>query len=229
MRPESNGGVGGPGIDGASGVQTIPDRGAAYTCPTPWRETLAQTPYTSVPRGAPVIRSRNPGDDENRTFPLVSPTWVRAANKTAAMKKRDLIQAVALHAGVDNKTAGKVVEGTIDVILANVAKGEIVNISGFAKFAKIKRPARIARNPATGEQVKVKAKTVAKITALKGFKDIALGVAPAPKLNTTPPKPAAPAKKVAAKKAAPKKAAAKKAAPKKAAPKKAAKKATKRR
>ncbi|MEY4373676.1 MAG: hypothetical protein RL219_2445 [Actinomycetota bacterium] len=148
------------------------------------------------------------------------------------MKKRDLIQAVALHAGVDNKTAGKVVEGTIDVILANVAKGEIVNISGFAKFAKIKRPARIARNPATGEQVKVKAKTVAKITALKGFKDIALGVAPAPKLNTTPPKPAAPAKKAAAKKAAPKKAA-KKAAPKKAAkkaaPKKAAKKATKRR
>jgi len=144
------------------------------------------------------------------------------------MKKRDLIQAVALHTGVDNKTAGKVVEGTIDVILANVAKGEIVNISGFAKFAKIKRPARIARNPATGEQVKVKAKTVAKITALKGFKDIALGVAAAPKLNTTPAKPAAPAKKAAAKKAAPKKAAAKKTV-KKAAPKKAAKKATKRR
>lgn len=137
------------------------------------------------------------------------------------MKKRDLIQAVALHTGVDNKTAGKVVEGTIDVILANVAKGEIVNISGFAKFAKIKRPARIARNPATGEQVKVKAKTVAKITALKGFKDIALGKAPAPKINTK--RAAAPApKKAAAKKAAPKKAA------KKAAPKKAAKKGGKR-
>ncbi|MFM7410674.1 MAG: HU family DNA-binding protein, partial [Actinomycetota bacterium] len=67
------------------------------------------------------------------------------------MKKRDLIQAVAIHADVDNKTAARVVEGTIDVILANVAKGEIVNISGFAKFAKIKRPARIARNPATGD------------------------------------------------------------------------------
>ncbi|MSY12736.1 MAG: HU family DNA-binding protein, partial [Actinobacteria bacterium] len=49
------------------------------------------------------------------------------------MKKRDLIQAVALHTGVDNKTAGMVVVGTIDVILANVAKGEIVNITGFAK------------------------------------------------------------------------------------------------
>ena len=158
------------------------------------------------------------------------------------MKKRDLIQAVAIHADVDNKTAARVVEGTIDVILANVAKGEIVNISGFAKFAKIKRPARIARNPATGEQIKVKAKTVAKITALKGFKDIALGVAPAPKLNTKPiVAAAAPAKKAAAKKAAPaKKKATKKAAPakkkavakkvvKKAAPKKTVKKAAKKR
>ena len=141
------------------------------------------------------------------------------------MKKRELIQAVALHTDVDNKTAAKMVEGTIDVILATVAKGEIVNISGFAKFAKIKRPARMARNPATGETIKVKAKTVAKITALKGFKDIALGAAPAPKLNTKRSvAPAKPAAKPAVKKATAKKAVAKKAAPKKAAKKAAPKK-----
>ena len=119
------------------------------------------------------------------------------------MKKRELIQAVAIHTDVDNKTAAKLVEGTIDVILATVAKGDVVNISGFAKFAKIKRPARIGRNPATGEQIKIAAKTVAKVTALKGFKDIALGVASAPKIVTVR-KPAAPvkaAKKPAAKKA----------------------------
>ena len=145
------------------------------------------------------------------------------------MKKRELIQAVALHTGLDNKSAAKAVEGTIDVILANVAKGEIVNISGFAKFAKIKRPARQGRNPATGETIQIKAKTVAKITALKGFKDIALGVAPAPKLNTKPIVAAAPAKKAApAKSAKPAKKVAKKAAPKKAV-KKTAKKAAKRR
>jgi DNA-binding protein HU-beta len=136
------------------------------------------------------------------------------------MKKRELIHAVAIHTDVDNKTAAKLVEGTIDVILANVAKGEIVNISGFAKFAKIKRPARMARNPATGEPVKVKAKTVAKITALKGFKDIALGVSPAPKVVTVRKPAPAPAKKAAPKKAAKK-------ATKKAAPKKAAKKSVK--
>ena len=145
------------------------------------------------------------------------------------MKKRELIQAVALHTDVDNKTAAKLVEGTIDVILANVAKGEIVNISGFAKFAKIKRPARMARNPATGEQIKVKAKTVAKITALKGFKDIALGVSAAPKLNTVkkaaaPAKKTAPAKKAPAKKTAAKKVVKKAAPAKKKVVKKAAKK-----
>jgi len=129
------------------------------------------------------------------------------------MNKRELIQAVAAHTDVDNKTAAKLVDGTIDVILATVAKGEIVTISGFAKFAKIKRAPRNARNPATGEQIKVKAKTVAKITALKGFKDVALGAVAAPKLNkaTAAPAKKAPAKKAPAKKAPVKKVAAKKA------------------
>ncbi|MEY2966641.1 MAG: hypothetical protein RLY50_691 [Actinomycetota bacterium] len=139
------------------------------------------------------------------------------------MKKRELIQAVAIHTDTDNKTAGKIIEGTIDVILANVAKGEVVNISGFAKFAKIKRPARMGRNPATGETIKIAAKTVAKITALKGFKDIALGVAPAPKVQTVRKAAPAPAKKAAAKAPA-KKAPAKKAPAKKAPAKKGAKK-----
>ncbi len=57
----------------------------------------------------------------------------------------------------------------------------------------------MARNPATGEQVHVKAKTVAKITALKGFKDIALGVSKPPKIVTVR-KPVAPAKPAAKKK-----------------------------
>ena len=87
------------------------------------------------------------------------------------MKKRELIQAVAIHTDVDNKTAAKLVEGTIDVILATVAKGDVVNISGFAKFAKIKRPARIGRNPATGEQIKIKASKKVAFRAAKELKE----------------------------------------------------------
>ena len=63
----------------------------------------------------------------------------------------------------------------------DVASGEDVAISGFAKFRRIDRPARLARNPATGETVKVKAKRVARITPLKNFKDSVLsGKAPKP-------------------------------------------------
>ena len=117
------------------------------------------------------------------------------------MKKRDLANAVAAHVDIDSKTASRVIDGTIEVILATVAKGEDVTLSGFAKLSKVKRAARVGRNPQTGAPVKIKAKTVAKITALKGFKDVVLGAAPAPKLNKAAPaaaKKAAPAKKAAA-------------------------------
>ena len=67
-----------------------------------------------------------------------------------------------------------------DLITATVATGEDVAISGFAKFRRIDRPARMARNPATGEQVKVAAKRVARITPLKAFKDAVLSGKKAP-------------------------------------------------
>src|SRR4051812_24868902 len=112
------------------------------------------------------------------------------------MRKRELAQAVAAHTDVDPKVAATVIDGTLEVILATVAKGEDVALTGFAKFSKLKRPARMARNPATGEAVRVRTKTVAKITPLKGFKDVVLGVAAAPKL--TRPRPAAAKKTTAA-------------------------------
>ncbi len=94
-----------------------------------------------------------------------------------------------------------------DLITATVSTGEDVAISGFAKFRRIDRPARMARNPATGEQVKVAAKRVARITPLKAFKDAVLSRRKAPAKK-------APARKTAARKAPVKKAPAKKKATK---------------
>jgi DNA-binding protein HU-beta len=106
------------------------------------------------------------------------------------VNKRELVNAVAVHTDTDPKTAMKVVDGTVDVILATVAKGEVVSLAGFAKFERKSRPARVARNPQTGAAVKVPAKKVAKITALKGFKDVALGAAKPPKLGAVAAKQA---------------------------------------
>ena len=139
------------------------------------------------------------------------------------MNKRELVNAVAAHTGVDKKQVDVVLQGFTDVVSSVVSKGEPVAISGFAKFAKIERGARMGRNPATGEAIKIKASKKARITPLKGFKDAVMTPSTAPKLakGVWPPE-AAPAKVAAPAKAAAKKAPAKKAPAKKAPAKKTA-------
>ncbi len=137
------------------------------------------------------------------------------------MNRSQLLNAFAERTDTSRKEADATVTAFVELITETVARGEDVAISGFAKFRRIDRPARMARNPATGEQVKVAAKRVARITPLKAFKDAVLsGKVPARK---------APAKKTAAKKVTARKAPAKRApATKKKAPAKktAAKKTT---
>jgi DNA-binding protein HU-beta len=99
------------------------------------------------------------------------------------MNRRDLVRAVAAETGEEAKTIDSALRGFTDVVTAAVAKGEPVSISGFAKFAKVERAARMGRNPATGEQIRIKASKRARITALKGFKDAVLNPSRAPKVG----------------------------------------------
>ncbi|MGH2703822.1 MAG: HU family DNA-binding protein [Actinomycetota bacterium] len=98
------------------------------------------------------------------------------------MNRRDLVRAVAAHAGMEPRDVDQVLKSATDVITAVVAKGEAVSIPGFAKFVKQERPARMGRNPATGQQIRIKASKKAKITPLKGFKDAVMSPSKAPKL-----------------------------------------------
>lgn len=134
------------------------------------------------------------------------------------MNRRDLVLAVANHTGKDRKEVDEILKGFTEVVTGVVSKGEPVAISGFAKFVKVDRPARMGRNPQTGQPVKIKASKKARITALKAFKDAVISPSKAPKLakGTWPLAPAAP--KPAAKKAAAKKTTAKKTTTKKATP-----------
>jgi DNA-binding protein HU-beta len=113
------------------------------------------------------------------------------------VNRRELIAAIAAHTDAEPKTVDAVLRGFTDVVSATVAKGDPVVITGFAKFAKIQTKARMGRNPGTGEAIKIKASKKARITPLKGFKDIVLGAAPAPKLTKATPAKAAPAKAAA--------------------------------
>jgi DNA-binding protein HU-beta len=149
------------------------------------------------------------------------------------MNKRDLAKAVAVQADVDLKTVVGVLESFTDVVTHVVSKGEAVAISGFAKFVKVDRPARLGRNPATGETIQIKASKKARITPVKAFKDAVMAPAKAPKLKRGAfptleeavkaagrAPAAAPTRKAPAKKAAParKKATAKRAPARKKAP-----------
>jgi DNA-binding protein HU-beta len=126
------------------------------------------------------------------------------------MNRRDLVRAVAAETGEEAKTIDSALRGFTDVVTAAVAKGEPVSISGFAKFAKVERAARMGRNPATGEQIRIKASKRARITALKGFKDAVLNPSRAPKVGRgVLDGSAGPAKKAAKKKSVAKKSTAK--------------------
>ena len=132
------------------------------------------------------------------------------------MNRSQLLNEYAERMEISRKEADAAVTSLTDLITATVASGEDVAISGFAKFRRIDRPARMARNPATGEMVRVKAKRVARITPLKAFKDAVLsGKAPRPAAKKTAAKKAPAKKKAPARKApAKKKTAAKKKATK---------------
>lgn len=98
------------------------------------------------------------------------------------MNRRELVAALTAHTDLPKRDVEAVVQGFTDVVTAVVSKGEPVAISGFAKFTKVERKARMGRNPATGEQIKIKASKKARITPLKGFKDAVLTPSTAPKL-----------------------------------------------
>jgi DNA-binding protein HU-beta len=132
------------------------------------------------------------------------------------VNRRDLVLAVSTQTGVERRQVDSVLLGFTQVVTAVVSKGEPVSISGFAKFVKVDRPARMGRNPQTQEPVRIKASKKARITPLKGFKDAVVKTSLAPKLErgVWPPAPAA-AKKTTAKKSTAKKSTAKKTTAKK--------------
>ncbi|MET8691073.1 HU family DNA-binding protein [Streptomyces bauhiniae] len=146
------------------------------------------------------------------------------------MNKAQLVEAIADKMG-GRQQAADAVDAVLDAIVRSVVAGDRVSVTGFGSFEKVDRPARYARNPQTGERVRVKKTSVPRFRAGQGFKDLVSGSKKLPRGGEVSVKKApkgsltggasATVKKAAAKKAT--KAAAKKTTAKKATP---AKKAT---
>jgi DNA-binding protein HU-beta len=147
------------------------------------------------------------------------------------MNKAELIDVLTEKLGSDRRQATAAVENVVDTIVRAVHKGDSVTITGFGVFEQRRRAARVARNPRTGETVKVKPTSVPAFRPGAQFKAVVSGAqrlpaeGPAVKRGVTAGSARKAAKKSPAKKSAAKKAPAKKAATKRAAKKAPAKKA----
>jgi DNA-binding protein HU-beta len=87
------------------------------------------------------------------------------------MNKLDLVRSAVDRLELSRKDAVILIDGVFDDIQAAVTAGDAVKIPGFGQFKVRDRAARMARNPATGEQVKVPAKRVFKFLPAKALKE----------------------------------------------------------
>jgi DNA-binding protein HU-beta len=140
------------------------------------------------------------------------------------VNKAQLVEALSTRLGEDKKRTAATVDAFLDTVYRTVQKGEKVALTGFGVFEKRDRAARTARNPATGEKVRVKKTSVPAFRAGQEFKNVVNGskklpkVAPAKVAKATPAKSTATrstrtAAKATAAKAAPAKKTAAKSAP----------------
>ncbi|GAA2067644.1 HU family DNA-binding protein [Williamsia deligens] len=91
------------------------------------------------------------------------------------MNKAELIEELTKKLDTDRRTATDAVEHVVDTIVRAVNKGESVTITGFGVFEKRKRAARVARNPRTGETVKVRPTSVPAFRPGAQFKAVVAG------------------------------------------------------
>jgi DNA-binding protein HU-beta len=140
------------------------------------------------------------------------------------VNKAQLVEAIADKVG-GRQQAAEAVDAVLDAIVRATVAGDRVSVTGFGSFEKVDRPARYARNPQTGERVRVKKTSVPRFRAGQGFKDLVSGSKKLPRGGEVAVKKApkgslsggasATVKKAAAKKTTAKKATAKKTTAKK--------------
>ena len=87
------------------------------------------------------------------------------------MNKSELVAALAAKAELSKKDAEKALNAFVEAINESLVKGEKVQLIGFGTFEVKNRPARTARNPRTGAEIKIAASKAPAFKAGKALKD----------------------------------------------------------
>ncbi len=93
---------------------------------------------------------------------------------TKGMTKSVLLSTLADKSGLSKKQVGELLESFVTLAYKEVKKVGEFTLPGLGKLVKKQRAARMGRNPATGETIKIKAKTVVKFRVGKAAKDAIL-------------------------------------------------------
>ncbi len=88
------------------------------------------------------------------------------------MTKAELVAKMAEGAGITKAQAEKALAGFVAGVTGALTAGDKVTLIGFGTFATVSRKARTGRNPQTGKEIKIAAKTSGKFTPGKDLKDI---------------------------------------------------------
>ena len=88
------------------------------------------------------------------------------------MNKQDFIAKIVKDTGATKAAAAKMLDSTLDTIGKTLKKGDTITFVGFGTFKTSVRKARTARNPRTGEAIKIAKRRVPRFTAGKALKDL---------------------------------------------------------
>jgi len=87
------------------------------------------------------------------------------------MTQTEFVKKIAAVGGMTNKVAKEVIQAYADTAIAETKKYGVFVLPGLGRLKKVERKARMGRNPATGEAIKIPAKKVVKFTVAKSCKD----------------------------------------------------------
>ena len=91
---------------------------------------------------------------------------------TTAMTKTALVRHLAEKLELTNKQVAAFLDTLSETAIKETKKNGVFVIPGLGRLVKAERKARLGRNPQTGEQIKIKAKTVVKFRVAKSAKDV---------------------------------------------------------
>src|SRR5262249_11574473 len=116
-----------------------------------------------------MMNYRNAGKTrEKRTFWEIQ---TKGESMAAKMTQSQMVKELAAATGVPNKTAKSFMLAYAELAVRETKKNGVSVLPGIGRLVRVDRKARMGRNPATGEAIKIPAKKVVKFRVAKAVKD----------------------------------------------------------